>query len=226
MPARIASIIAAGFIGLFSLGLFAAGGLLLWGDAQKDEHGYISTARERVATNTHALATENLDIEADGLEWIVDRERYGKIRLEVEARSGERLFAGIARTSEVTDYLRGANHDVITDISYSPFNADYREQVGDRRPAAPAKQPFWAASTQGTGTQALTWDVEGGDWSIVVMNADASRGVDAKVKAGAEVPFFPAVGWGAVIAGLVLLVLASLLAVLGIRPRRRVAVAA
>ena len=222
---RIASFIAAGVIGLLSLGLLAGGGLMLWGDAEKDEHGYVSTASERFATNTYALATENLDIE--GVDWILGRERWGKIRLEATAGGDERLFVGIARTSDVNDYLRGTSHELVTDIDYAPFRADYRELDGDAKPARPADQDIWAASAHGAGTQALTWEVEDGDWSVVVMNENASRGVDAGVKAGANLPFLPGAGWGSLAAGFGALAVAAGLAVLGVRgPRRRAAVAA
>jgi hypothetical protein len=63
--------------------------------------------------------------------------------------------------------------------------------------------------------------VEHGNWSVVVMNADASRGVDAEVRAGAEVPFLEPAGWVALIAGLVSLALAALLAFVGLREPRR-----
>jgi hypothetical protein len=224
---RIVSFIAAGVLGLFSLGLLTAGGLLLWGDAQKDDHGYLSTARERFATNSHAMSTENLDIDTDGAGWIIDRDTWGKVRVDVESRNGERVFVGIARTSDVNRYLRGTDHDLVTDVEYSPFHADYRELTGDERPAPPATQRFWAASAHGAGTHALTWDVEDGDWSVVVMNEDASPGVDAGVKAGAELPFLSAAGWGVLAAGLVMLAFSAALAVIGIRAApRRVAVAA
>jgi hypothetical protein len=223
---RIATFVAAGVIGLFSLGLLAAGAVLLWADGQKDEHGYVSTARERFATNSRAMATENLDIDTDGAGWIVDRHTWGKVRVDVESRDGERVFVGIARTSDVERYLRGVDHDVVSDVEYSPFHADYRELTGDRRPASPAAQRFWAASAHGAGAQALTWEVEDGDWSVVVMNEDASPGVDAGVKAGAELPFLTPAGWGALAAGLVMLAFSAVIAIAGIRVRPRAAVAA
>jgi hypothetical protein len=222
---RIASFVVAGLIGLLSLGLLAAGGVLLWGDAQKDEHGYLSTARERFATNTYALSTENLDVEADGLDWVLDQDAWGNVRIEADARD-KPLFIGIARTEDVSAYLRRSNHELVTDISYSPFRADYRELDGAAKPARPADQDFWAASAHGRGEQELIWDVEDGNWSVVVMNEDASRGIDARVEAGAEVSFLANLGWGAIVAGLVALSLAAALAVAGIRTGRRVAVAA
>ncbi len=219
---RIATFVAAGLIGLFSLGLLAAGGLMLWGDAQKDEHGFISTATERYATTTYAMATENLDADTAGGDWVFERDRWGKIRIEVTPRGDKPLFVGIARTDDVADYLRGTNHALVTDVEYSPFRADYRELAGDARPERPAAQSFWAASAHGAGLQAITWEVQDGDWSIVVMNEDASAAVDAGVKAGADVPFLRGAGWGALLAGVVTLAFAAALTALGVRATRRV----
>jgi hypothetical protein len=217
---RIVAFVVAGLLGLLSLGLLAAGGLLLWGDSKTDEQGFLSTTTERFATNTYALSTDNLDVDLDAADWVIDRDRFGEIRVTVE--SDKPVFAGIAPTADVERYLRGTGHELVSDVDYSPFRADYRRLEGDRRPAKPGAQRFWAASAQGPGRQTLTWDVEDGDWSIVVMNADASRGVDADVKAGAKVGFLDTAGFGALISGFLALSLSALLAVIGIRSRPRV----
>jgi hypothetical protein len=226
MPTRIAAMVAAGLAGLLSLGLLAAGGLLLWGDSQKDDQGYLSTRTERYATNTYALATDNLDVDLDGAGWLLDEDRFGKVRLTVGSTASKPVFVGVARTADVSRYLAGTGHDLVTDVDYEPFRADYQRQNGNRQPADPAAQRFWTASTHGPGRQTLTWDVDEGDWSIVVMNEDASKGVDVDVKAGAELGFLSAAGWGSLISGLIVLSVASLLAVLGIRTRPRTAVPA
>ena len=218
--------VAAGLAGLLSLGLLAAGGLLLWGDSRKDDQGYLSTRSERFATNTYALATDNFDIDLDGADWIVDRDNFGKVRLTVDPNASKPVFVGVAPTADVSRYLSKAAHELVTDLDYSPFSADYRRLGGDGKPAPPAEQRFWEASAHGSGRQTVTWDVDDGDWSIVVMNEDASRGVDVGVKAGAELGFLSSIGWGALISGLIVLSFAALLAVLGIRQRPREAVPA
>jgi hypothetical protein len=223
MPARIAAFVAAGVLSLFSLGLLAAGGVLLWGDSQKDDDGYLSTRTERFATTTYALATDNLDLDLDGIEWFVERDGFGKVRLTVESREAEPVFAGVARTADVSRYLGASRHELVTEVDYEPFRADYRRLGGDARPGAPGAEEFWTASAEGSGRQTLTWDADDGAWSVVVMNADASRGVDVAVKAGAELDFLARAGWIALVAGLLVLSAAALLAVLGIRRPRRVA---
>ena len=115
------------------------------------------------------------------------------------------FFAGHASTKAVTDF------------STDPFRADYRDRDGERRPAPPTDQRFWAASAHGSGPQELTWDVEDGDWSVVVMNADASREVAATIRAGTKVPFLAPAGWISIGAGLVLLTVAGVLVLATVR---------
>jgi hypothetical protein len=218
---RIAAIVASGVLGLFAFGLFATGAAALWGDAQKDEHGYISTDSERYATSTRALTSENLDLDLDGLDGLVDSSAFGKVRLAVDSNDDKPVFVGIARTSDVSDYLRGSAHTVVTDVDYSPFHADYSDKPGQRELAAPAGERFWAASAHGSGAQTLTWDVEDGDWSVVVMNADGSAGVDAGVEAGAELSFLDEAGWVLLGTGLLALAGAGALLYAGVRPRQR-----
>ena len=219
---RIAALIAAGVAALLAVGFIAAGALLLWGDSKKDDQGYLSTGKERYAASTYALASDNLDIDMDGAGWIMDRDDLGNVRLKVQSSAGKPVFVGIARTSDVSDYLRGISYTSVTDVDYSPFHASYRDRDhdGDRRPALPADQDFWAAAAHGSGTQTVAWDLEDGDWSIVVMNADGSRGVDTDISAGAKVPFLATLGWVALGGALLLLITAGTLVYLGVRTPR------
>jgi len=219
---RIASIVAGGVAAVLAIGFIAAGALLLWGDSKTDDQGYLSTGKERYAASTYALASDNLDVDLDGAGWIMDRDDVGKVRLAVESSAGKPVFVGIARTSDVSDYLRGISYTSVTDVDYSPFHATYRDRDhgGDRRPARPADQDFWAASAHGSGPQTVAWDLEDGDWSIVVMNADGSRGVDTDISAGAKVPFLGTLGWISLGGALVLLITAGMLVYLGVRTPR------
>jgi hypothetical protein len=227
---RVASIVAGGVAAVLAVALIAAGTLLLWGDSKTDEKGYLSTGKERYAAGTYALATDNLDVDLDGAGWIMDRDGLGNVRLAVESSAGKPVFVGIARTSDVSEYLRGTAHTSVTDVDYAPFSASYRDRAGDRRPALPADQDFWAASAQGSGKQTVAWDLADGDWSVVVMNADGSRGVDTDISAGAKVAFLGTLGWVSLGGALVLLIGAATLVYLGLRAPRspraqRVAVA-
>jgi hypothetical protein len=222
--ARIALVVTGAVTGLLAASLLAVGGVALWGESEKDRDGYLATDSHRFAAGTHALASESLDVDLDGAEWLMDREDFGDVRLEVAPRGDEPVFVGIAPTDQVSRYLSGVAHTSVSDVDSWPFEASYDESTtaGDRRPAPPGEQRIWAASVQGAGTQTLKWDVEDGDWSVVVMNADGSRGVDAEVEAGAKVPFLSELGWTAAGTGALLLIAAAALVVAGIRnPRNR-----
>src|ERR671915_2088229 len=176
--ARIALIVTGAITGLLAAGLLAVGGVALWGESEKDGDGYLTTDSHRLAAGTHALASESLDVDLDGAGWLMDREDFGDVRLEVAPQGDEPLFVGVAPTDQVSRYLGGVAHTSVSDVDSWPFEASYDESrvAGDRRPAPPGEQRIWAASVQGAGTQTLKWDVEDGDWSVVVMNADGSRG--------------------------------------------------
>jgi hypothetical protein len=220
---RLASAILGGFLGLVALGLLAFGVLALWGDAQKDDDGYLSTSAHRFSSSTYAIATDELDVDLGGPGSVIERDRYGRLRLQATSSTGKPLFVGIAPTREVTAYLRGSAHSTVADVDTSPFRATYELHEGAARPALPAGRRFWAASAQGTGRQTVTWPVQDGAWSIVVMNADASRGVDARVSAGADVPFLDEVGWILTGGGSALLLVAGGLVLLGARAPRAAA---
>jgi hypothetical protein len=220
--ARTISVAAGAITGLIALGLVLIGGALLWGDAKKDDEGYLATGSDRLTTTTHALATEGLDATIDGPGWLINADRLGKVRVEVDSRAEKPIFVGIAPTDEVSRYLRDTAHATVTDVSYSPFEATYDTHAGERRPTPPAEQGFWAAAAQGSGPQTLTWDIAHGSWSVVVMNADGSAGVDAGVSAGANVPLLTTLAWSSMGGGLILLVAAGALVFVGIRrPRQR-----
>jgi hypothetical protein len=218
--ARTAAVIVGSLLALVSLGFLAVGGAALWADGKKDEQGYVSTGTDRFHTATAALRTENLDADLSGAEDVVDSSEYGKVRVRVKPNQDKAMFVGIARTSDVSSYLSGTAHATVTDLDYDPFDADYTTSAGARRAAPPATQDIWEAKAQGRGAQTLTWDVADGNWSVVVMNADGSPGVDAGVKAGANVPFLDEVAWVALGGGIVLLLASGALMFAGLRTPR------
>jgi hypothetical protein len=218
-PGRVVATVTGAVAGVVAFGLVVVGAVLLWGNAQKDHDGYISTGSDRFHTRTYALATDDLDIDTDAPDWLVDGPVLGKIRLEATSRAGKPVFVGIAPTKDVDAYLRGTGHATVTDVDYSPFRASYDTRSGGR-PAPPVAQRFWTASANGAGTRTLEWKVRDGNWSVVVMNADGSANVDAGVSAGSDAPWLPSAGWGSLGGGVVLMVIAGTLIFVGVRRPR------
>jgi len=217
---RIALVVTGALAALLASGLLLGGGLALYGEAEKDGNGYLTTDSERFEAGTRALATENLDVDIGG----IDTGELGKIQLEAESRDGKDLFVGIARTGDVERYLQNVPYTTVDDVEAGPFDdfhADYTRHMGERHPESPEHAGIWVASNHGTGPQAVDWEIEDGDWSVVVMNADGSLGVDADISAGANLPFLDELGWTALGSGAFALVAGIALIVLGARRPNR-----
>jgi len=176
---------------------FAGGGVtLLEADGDKDDHGYIATDSHEFRSSGAALVSDNLDADLDGGEWIVDSGIAGDVRLQVDPDGDQPIFVGIAPTDDARRYLRNVDQTIVEDVDYDPFEATYRKIPGDRRAKPPATSDIWSATATGEGEQTLEWEIEDGDWSVVVMNADGSKGITADVKAGAKLPWLATAGWG------------------------------
>jgi hypothetical protein len=215
---RIALIVTGALTTLLATALVLGGSLALYGELEKDDDGYLTTDAHRFAGDTRALTTGNLDVDLGEGDWVVRPDDLGKLRLTAESRADKELFVGIARTSDVERYLSGVPHTTVDDVEAGPFDsfdADYTRHPGQGRPASPEHADIWAASNQGAGTQTVDWEVEDGDWSVVVMNADGSLGVDADISAGADVPFLNELGWTALGSGSFALAFGITLLVLG-----------
>jgi hypothetical protein len=216
---RVAAIVSGAIAGLVAFALIVAGAVLLYGNAQKDRDGYVSTHKERFHTRTYAIATDDLDTNTHAPDWVTDGPQLGHIRVKAVSRAGKPMFVGVAPTKDVDAYLRGTAHAIVTDVDYPDFHASYRTHEGSR-PAPPVAQRFWAATANGAGTQTLKWKVRDGNWSVVVMNADGSANVDARVSAGADAPWLSAVGWGTLGGGGLLMAFAAALVYAGVRRPR------
>jgi hypothetical protein len=218
--ARIALGISGAITALLASGLVLGGALALYGEGQKDDAGYLETDAHHFGADTRALATENLDVDLGGADWLAETDELGKVRIEAESRDDKPLFVGIARSTDVERYLSGVPHTTVHDVEAGPFDrfdVDYTRHAGQRHPVSPEHADIWAASSWGGGSQAVDWDVEDGDWSVVVMNADGSLGVDADISAGANLPFLDELGWTALGSGAFALVAGIALLALGIR---------
>lgn len=202
---------------LFSLlGLAAlAGGAVAMalGSAQGD--GYFTTGTARLYVGSHALTSPPLDAVGEGVPPQLPFD-VGTLRLRATAVDPAReIFIGIAPRDDVETYLAGVHHSELLDVEMTPFRAEYRDIPGAAVPAPPAGQAFWAASASGAGEQELTWDLAAGNWSIVLMNADASQGVDARLEAGARSGLIRPAATGLLVGGAISLAIGVPLLVLG-----------
>jgi hypothetical protein len=184
----VVGLVVATLLAMASLGITAGGVALLVGDSWlRDDSGFVMSGEQQVSTPTYALTSDSLEIDAAGPARVMPEALLGDVKLAVD--SDVPVFVGIAATRDVEAFLDDVRHEAVVDPGDPPA---YRLFAGGAASVAPQTQDFWVAQVAGSGEQALTWDVEGGSWTVVVMNTDTSAGVAADVAVGAELP---ALGW-------------------------------
>ncbi len=214
----LAFLVPAGVAVLVGLVFLVAGGAGIYAHGERDGRGYVTSDDHGLSTQTAAIVSDDLDVDLDGGELVTTPDGLGRMSVEAHAKDDRPVFVGIARTADVDRLLGGVAHTTVTDVDFDPFEASYRDSRGDARAKPPGDSTIWAASAQGQGAQRMTWDARDGDWSVVVMNADGTRGVDVDVSAGIKVPGWVAIaGWSAAGSGIVLLLGAAALIAAGFR---------
>jgi hypothetical protein len=208
----VVAVVAGSLAGLLALVLVVLGSGLLWAAQYKTDDGYYTTASHTYSSPTRALTTESLDVDSGVPDWLDASERLGRVRIDP---SGSGAFVGIARTRDVDAYLDQVAHDQVNDLEFDPFTLDTTRRAGEGRPAMPAAQTFWAATS--VDGRALDWKVRKGEWTVVMMNADGSPGVSVDATAGAKIPLIGDLAWWLAIPGALLGAIALALVAFGAR---------
>jgi hypothetical protein len=199
---RIAALASGSLLVLVSLALVGAGGTGIWADATQRDAGYVTTGTHTFSTSGWALATESTHLGSPGVGWLYSPGLLGNVRIRVTPLStGQPLFVGIGRSSDVDRYLADVNRTVISDFMGNKAQA----VAGGRPQSAPGAQHFWVASSAGSGPRTLKWDPHGGSWTVVAMNADGRAGVGVQADLGARMPAVLWIAIGLVIGGAILL---------------------
>lgn len=210
---RIALAVIGTILALVAFGMLAAGAGLLWAEStQKDADGFFTSPVVDLATDTHALVSGEIDLGARPGDWFPSG-GLATVRLEVESTDNP-IFVGIGPEASVRDYLAGTAYAEITRIDDG--EAEYSTASGGA-PAPPGEQTFWAASTDGSGVQQLEWDLTEGRWTAVIMNADASSGIDVGTSAAVRTSLVLPIVGALLAGGLLLAAVAAVLLVLAVR---------
>jgi hypothetical protein len=196
----LAAIIAGAVLALAGLSIAAVGGgvLALFG-------GDDTATSDRTSYSTTSTALVSGIADVDGVSDLDDF--VGDTRAKVTVQSTgttDGLFVGIGPAADVDRYLAGAAIDEATDIDLEG-DLERERRPGSARPAPPGAQDFWVAKGTGADEAALDWKVRDGDYRVVVMNQDGSRGVDADGRLGVTAPNMPEIAWTVFGVGLALL---------------------
>lgn len=195
-----------------AVGIAVGGAGVAFAAQARGSDGFISASTERVTTPTHALTVEEIQVYGQGVRFL--RDAVGSVRIQATG-SDKPLFLGIARQHDVDTYLGSVSHDRITQLTFSPSGDDIgvSRRAGGSPEYPPDTQQFWAAHSAGT----LTWNVQPGEWAVVIMNADGSPGVTADLQVAATIPWLDRLATGLFVAAVVLLICGAGLLLLGVK---------
>jgi hypothetical protein len=215
---RVVLIVVGVIAGIVAFALLVGGCALVAVDqTQRDSDGFLMSPSEKFVTPTYAIVSESANLDLNDAEWFVDR-FLGSVRIRSENESERAIFLGIAPERDALAYLGGSDYDVVTNIDRDPR---YSLHEGSGAPASPpAQEKFWAASVEGVGEQTLDWEPTDGNWRVIVMNADVSRGVVTRLSIGAELDSVLWIGFGMLGVGLLFAAGAALAITAGVRRRR------
>ncbi len=208
---RIVLLVFGILIVLLSFGLLASGGTILAADnAFKDNQGFYTTGTIPISANSAAIISEPANINVNST-WF----SMNPVTIRIQASSQDTtkpVFIGIARETDVSNYLRGVSFDEIRGFSRRPNNINRIHSPGAATAPPPTSQNFWVASVNGTGTQTLQWDVVSGNYNVVLMNADGSSPVREDISFGVKIPaVLHGIGLGLLIGGIVLLIIGGVM---------------
>lgn len=206
-------------IGLVVLGLFASiiGVALV---ALVGADGSFRMPETDARSDGHALLFDAIYVRGD-----LPTEGNLATTLEIEAGGQEPLFIGVGPTPEVAEYLSGVEADRVVQMNW-PGGVRTEPIPGTRTPEAPAEQDFWEASDSGTGPLSIEWTVTGGDWTIVVMNADGSADVEVTGSVTVTLPILGPVSIIVLVVGIAMILAGTLLIISGAKMPKTPAAAA
>jgi hypothetical protein len=215
-PGRVTATVLASIAALLGIAAIVAGGTaLVFDQTQRDPSGYLTSSAASYSTGTYALESDSYRARA-AAEWSIARKLLGTIRIHSD--SNRPVFVGIAPANAAIQSLAHVAHAEAGDLGAQ--SSDFHVHPGSAPVTLPGAQDFWVARTSGTGEQTLTWKVRSGNWRVIVMNADGTRGVASELSIGASFPHLLTIGSAALAAGLLMLLLSGTMLYVVVRRRR------
>ncbi len=197
-----------GILGIAGLAVALAGGIvLLSGGALfvadsvlTDADGFYAIPPAYVGFDTYAIIG-SVEGVSEELPWFLERQELALLRISTEPH-GEKTetFIGIAAPVAVDAYLAGVLHHEVRSLTDDPEQLDVVVHEGEAQPELPAYQSFWFSSTEEHG-EPLIWAVGEDDVGFVVMNSDGSRGIEAVVSIGVQIPLLETTGVALLVGG-------------------------
>ena len=185
---RIVALVLGSLLLVAAAGIGIGGATLAVANAtSRDDAGFLMSEQRALSTATYAIASTNLRL-AEGPAAGVPEQFVGTVKVQVTAQGANPVFLGVASTGDAAAYLRGVAYVTVVDIPPRPAAPVCRTTPGSPPQTTPTDAQIWLAQGVGAGTHSVTFSLESGDWTVVVMNADGQAAVSADLAVGATVP--------------------------------------
>lgn len=154
--------------------------------------------------DSYALVIDVADVET-GLPW---SDSLGETTVGARSGNQDSLFAGLAPTPDLDEYLRGISYDVVRNEGagwqLSPV-------PGTKKPDPPGAERFWTRRGAGAEPTIPFKQAPGGKTTFVVMGAEGESGIVASMTVGYRSSVVYPLSLGAIGLGAVLILLAVFL---------------
>ncbi len=196
-------------IGLVGLGCLLSG-IGMFTSVGSD--GVFESGNGRLKTSGNAIVVKKSELNQASIS-LFGRQlfelRGSQLKISATNRDTTKdVFVGIGPEVDVQKYLAGVAHDV-TAVNLRDYHVVTVNVPGTNQPTPPAQEKLvWDEQASGPKTQTITWDVVGGDYQAVIMNADGSAPADVRAQFGVKVGWAFPVGIGLAGVGAVLLLVA------------------
>jgi hypothetical protein len=204
---RTLSAFLAGLMIALSFRLLTGAGGLFWADRTQREAGHVWSALVADTTPGYALTSDEIHLDITGVQWVAEQV-LGTVQLQVRPTDATDLFVGVARSSDVADYLSGVAHRQVGGIGQGGhawlwFGPGVTSDRPGGPPAGrPADLDIWLTQSSGSGNLSVDWPLVDGDWTVVVMRADGEPGVAAAVRTGASATHLLSLAGGLAVLGI------------------------
>ena len=213
---RIVAVVVGGLLLIATVSAMVGGAVLGLGYAfARDDAGFFEVDLERIESDQVAVTSAEVDLGSEpGTPSRAIDALDTDVRLRATSTDAEEpIFVGIASQDDVESYLEGVGRDEISSVRGD--RPVLRNREGGTQVSEPTSETFWEASSSGTGRQEVIWPATQGRWAAVVMNADASPGVEVDMEVGAKAGFVLPLALLLLVLGLIGTALAVALIVFG-----------
>ena len=204
---------------LVSLGMMAGGaGILTIESTFTDEAGYLVSHIVNLETDSYALVSPSVPIDLNiPNSWLIPQvDDWLSVKIIASNNNlGKPLFIAVANSGDLDSYLDDVAYTTVSNIrySYDPNEEPYEDiRYTHHSGGAPSINPngvyFWDVTESGLGAQELKWTPISGEYVLVGMNADGSKGLDVNVQFGVKLPVvIRNIGYGLIAGGLIILLI-------------------